>query len=162
MAFFTFVIGKRTLRRGLRMGPGEIAQRLRTLASLPRDPGLIPEPTWLTNSSSRGIRHPLLASVGTSHTCAETCIHAGRQNSITHISKSRFKKKNSLVVYTLFPALGRQRQVDLWIRGQPGLQREFQDSQGYTEKPCLKKQNNHKTKNNKQTENQKAKLKTKE
>jgi hypothetical protein len=29
-----------------------------------------------------------------------------------------------------------------WIsefEGQPGLQREFQDSQGYTEKPCLKK-----------------------
>jgi hypothetical protein len=27
--------------------------------------------------------------------------------------------------------------VDFWVRGQPGLQREFQDSQGYTEKPCL-------------------------
>ena len=25
--------------------------------------------------------------------------------------------------------------------GQPGLQSEFQDSQGYTEKPCLKNQN---------------------
>ena len=25
------------------------------------------------------------------------------------------------------------------VRGQPGLQREFQDSQGYTEKPCLRK-----------------------
>ena len=31
----------------------------------------------------------------------------------------------------LFPALGRQRQ--------PGLQSEFQDSQDYTEKPCLEK-----------------------
>jgi hypothetical protein len=30
-----------------------------------------------------------------------------------------------------------QRQVDFWVRGQPGLQSEFQDSQGYTEKPCL-------------------------
>jgi hypothetical protein len=39
----------------------------------------------------------------------------------------------------LIPALGRQRQVDFWVRGQPGLQSEFQDSQGYTEKPCLKK-----------------------
>jgi hypothetical protein len=29
----------------------------------------------------------------------------------------------------LIPALGRQRQADLWVRGQPG----------YTEKPCLKK-----------------------
>jgi hypothetical protein len=25
------------------------------------------------------------------------------------------------------------------FRGQPGLQSEFQDSQGYTEKPCLEK-----------------------
>jgi hypothetical protein len=39
----------------------------------------------------------------------------------------------------LIPALGRQRQVDLWVWGQPGLQSEFQDSQGYTEKPCLGK-----------------------
>jgi hypothetical protein len=39
----------------------------------------------------------------------------------------------------LIPALGRQRQVDFWVRGQPGLQSEFQDSQGYTEKPCLGK-----------------------
>jgi hypothetical protein len=37
----------------------------------------------------------------------------------------------------LIPALGRQRQVDFWVRGQPDLQSEFQDSQGYTEKPCL-------------------------
>jgi hypothetical protein len=35
------------------------------------------------------------------------------------------------------PVLGRQRQADFWVRGQPGLQSEFQDSQGYTEKPCL-------------------------
>jgi hypothetical protein len=38
----------------------------------------------------------------------------------------------------LIPALGKQRQADFWVRGQPGLQSEFQDSQGYTEKPCLK------------------------
>jgi hypothetical protein len=37
----------------------------------------------------------------------------------------------------LIPALGRQRQADFSVRGQPGLQSEFQDSQGYTEKPCL-------------------------
>jgi hypothetical protein len=37
-------------------------------------------------------------------------------------------------------------QADFWVPGQPGLQSEFQDSQGYTEKPCLKKQ---KTKQNK-------------
>jgi hypothetical protein len=49
----------------------------------------------------------------------------------------------------VIPALGRQRQVDFWVRGQPGLQSEFQDSQGYTEKPCLekpKKQNKNKNK----------------
>lgn len=35
---------------------------------------------------------------------------------------------------SLVPALGRQKQVDLWVQGQPGLQSGFQDSQGYTEK----------------------------
>jgi hypothetical protein len=39
----------------------------------------------------------------------------------------------------LIPALGMQKPVHLWVWGQPGLQSEFQDSQGYTEKPCLKK-----------------------
>jgi hypothetical protein len=42
----------------------------------------------------------------------------------------------------LIPALGRQRQADFWVRGQPGPQSEFQDSQGYTEKPCLEKPKN--------------------
>jgi hypothetical protein len=37
------------------------------------------------------------------------------------------------------PALGKQKQADFWVRGQSGLQSELQDSQGYTEKPCLKK-----------------------
>jgi hypothetical protein len=36
-------------------------------------------------------------------------------------------------------ALERQRQADFSVRGQPGLQSEFQDSQEYTEKPCLEK-----------------------
>jgi hypothetical protein len=39
----------------------------------------------------------------------------------------------------LIPALGRQKQADFWVQGQPGLQSEFQDSQSYTEKPCLKR-----------------------
>jgi hypothetical protein len=49
----------------------------------------------------------------------------------------------------LIPALGRQRQrqADFWVRGQFGLQSEFQDSQGYTEKHSLE-------------ENQKPKKKT--
>ena len=39
------------------------------------------------------------------------------------------------------PALGIQRQRDFLIQGQPGLQIDCQDSQCYTEKPCLQKQN---------------------
>ena len=44
----------------------------------------------------------------------------------------------------LIPALRSQRQADFWVRGQPGLQSEFQDSQGYTEKPCLKNKQTNK------------------
>jgi hypothetical protein len=51
----------------------------------------------------------------------------------------------------LIPALGRQRQADFWVQGQPGIQSEFQDSQGYTEKPCLEKPKQI----NKQTNNKK-------
>jgi hypothetical protein len=40
--------------------------------------------------------------------------------------------------------LVRQSQVDP-VQGQPGLQSEFQDSQGYTEKPCLAKKTKTKT-----------------
>jgi hypothetical protein len=46
-----------------------------------------------------------------------------------------------LLVRILTLALRRQRQVDI-CESQPGLQSEFQDSQGcYREKPCLGKQN---------------------
>jgi hypothetical protein len=45
----------------------------------------------------------------------------------------------------LIPALGRQRQADFWVLDQPGLRSEFQDSQGYTEKPCFKKTKNKQT-----------------
>jgi hypothetical protein len=33
---------------------------------------------------------------------------------------------------------GRQKEADFWVRGQPGLQSEFQDNQG-DKKPCLEK-----------------------
>jgi hypothetical protein len=57
----------------------------------------------------------------------------------------------------LIPAL--RRQVDFGVQGRPALQSEFQDSQGCTENPCLKKpktkQNKTKQKNNnKKTNNQ--------
>jgi hypothetical protein len=49
----------------------------------------------------------------------------------------------------LIPALGRERQANFWVRGQPGLQSEFQDSQDYTEKSCLKKPNQKRKKKKK-------------
>jgi hypothetical protein len=45
----------------------------------------------------------------------------------------------------VIPALGRQRQADFWVQGQPSLQSKFQDSQGYTEKPYLEKPTNQQT-----------------
>ena len=42
-------------------------------------------------------------------------------------------------VTPLIPALRRQRQADLRVQGQCSLQSELQDSQGYIERPCLKK-----------------------
>jgi hypothetical protein len=50
----------------------------------------------------------------------------------------------------LIHALGGQRQADFCVCGQPGLQSEFQDSQGYMEKPCLKKKQKQTSKNKKQ------------
>ena len=49
--------------------------------------------------------------------------------------KAEIKKKLSQAWWRtpLIPVLGRQRQADFWVRGQPGLQSEFKDSQGYTE-----------------------------
>ena len=58
---------------------------------------------------------------------------------------------------SLIPALGRQRQVDIWVRGQPGLQSEFQDSQCYKEKPCLKNQKKKKKKKKKEEEEEEKK-----
>ena len=66
-----------------------------------------------------------------------------------------------MVARALIPALGKQRQADFWVRGQPGLQTEFQDSQSYTEKPSRKtktieNQNNKEILKNKQTNKQKT------
>jgi hypothetical protein len=59
-----------------------------------------------------------------------------------------------MVWMPLIPTPGRQRQADFLVRSHPGLQSEFQDSQEYTEKPCLKQ-------TNKQTNKTKTKTKTK-
>jgi hypothetical protein len=45
----------------------------------------------------------------------------------------------------LIPALGKQKQMDFLVQGQPTLQSEFQDNKGYTEKPCLKKKKSYVT-----------------
>ena len=41
-------------------------------------------------------------------------------------------------------------QDDFWVRVQPGLQSDLQDSQDYTEKHCLEQNKKTKTKQNKQ------------
>jgi hypothetical protein len=66
-------------------------------------------------------------------------------------SPSRLMERQQWWRMPLIPALERQRQADFWVWGQPGLQSEFQDSQGYTEKPCLEKQKQNKKQTNKQT-----------
>jgi hypothetical protein len=45
----------------------------------------------------------------------------------------------AVVAHTFNPSTWEAEAVDFWVRGQPALQSEFQDSQGYTEKFCLKK-----------------------
>ena len=43
----------------------------------------------------------------------------------------------------LIPALGKQKQADRWVQVQSDLQRKFQNSQSYTEKPWLEKKDNN-------------------
>jgi hypothetical protein len=59
------------------------------------------------------------------------------------INKFLLKKSWTVVVHAFNPSIweteaGRY----LGLRPRPGLQSEFQDSQGYTEKPCLEKKKN--------------------
>ena len=61
---------------------------------------------------------------------------------------------------SLIPALRRQRQVDSWVRGQTGLISEFQDTQGYTEKPPSQKKT-HPTKKKKKPKPKNKKQKQK-
>jgi hypothetical protein len=56
----------------------------------------------------------------------------------------------------LISALGRQKQSDFWVPGQPGLQSEFQESHDYTVKPCLKNKQTNKQQKAKQTNKQKG------
>jgi hypothetical protein len=56
---------------------------------------------------------------------------------ISRMSHKRWVLSRAWWHTPLIPALRRQRQADFWVQGQPVLQSEFQDSQGYTKKPCL-------------------------
>lgn len=44
-----------------------------------------------------------------------------------------------MVVLTFNPSTGAEAGGNRWVQGQPDLQYEFQGSQGYIEKPYLKK-----------------------
>lgn len=52
-----------------------------------------------------------------------------------------------MMVHTFNPSTQKPETGDLWVQGLPSLQSEFQDTQGYTEKPRLQKQTNKKPKN---------------
>ena len=84
-----------------------------------------PKPGW---AAPVGLRGPLPCTVATWH------ISSLFKNQVTGWAWWHMP---------LIPALRRQRQVDFWVQGQPGLQSKFQDSQGYTEKPCLEKPHTH-------------------
>jgi hypothetical protein len=67
----------------------------------------------------------------------------GDTDSLMHILKVEIHTLQMLLARcwwhsSLISALGRHRQVALWVWGQPGLQIKFQDRESYVEKPCLK------------------------
>jgi hypothetical protein len=65
--------------------------------------------------------------------------HEGGLRLLLSLTQKLNSKRLCIKTANLIPALGRQRQADFCVLGQPGLQSEFQDRQSYTEKPCLKK-----------------------
>ena len=64
------------------------------------------------------------------------------------ISNKNANSKLGVVAHAFNPSTREAEagQADFWVRGHPGLQSELQDNQGYTEKPCLEKQNKTKKK----------------
>ena len=62
-----------------------------------------------------------------------------------------------MVAHAFNPSTWEAEAGEFWVQVQPGLQIEFQDSQDYTEKPCLEKPNQTKliqTKQNKTKQKQ--------
>jgi hypothetical protein len=64
---------------------------------------------------------------------------------IFHIIKNAWKKKPGVVAHAFKPST-REAEADGSLSSRPGLQSEFQDSQSYTEKPCLEKTKKQKQK----------------
>ena len=60
---------------------------------------------------------------------------------------------------SLIEAFGKERQADFIVYSQHDLQSEFQVSQDYTMKPCLKKKKKIKTKQNPKTKTKENKTK---
>lgn len=60
-------------------------------------------------------------------------LRTGRCSEQTHCIEGR----ESLLMAHTFNIRAREAEASLWIRGQPKLQNEFQDSHGYIEKTCL-------------------------
>ena len=63
---------------------------------------------------------------------------------------------------SLIEAFGKERQADFIVYSQHDLQSEFQVSQDYTMKPCLKKKNQKKKKKKKKKTQKKKQTKTKQ
>jgi hypothetical protein len=68
------------------------------------------------------------------HTCSHVHMNSHTSMYNTHIQR---KKGRAVVAHAFNLSTWEAEAVDFRIRGQPGLQSEFQESQGYTEKPCL-------------------------
>ena len=71
---------------------------------------------------------------------------SGLANSVAQISDWKPCVFRAVITHACNPSTWNSE--DFWVRGQPGLQSEFQDSQDCTEKPCLEtnKQTNKQTK----------------
>ena len=54
----------------------------------------------------------------------------------------QIKLIRAVVSHASNPSIWEAKTFRLMVQGQPGLQSEFQDSQGYTEKPHLEKKKN--------------------
>ena len=64
--------------------------------------------------------------------------YLNRKDKVDKCPKSLIQQFKLLGVETWLLGLRRQKKVNLWIWGQPGLQSKFHDSQGYIDRLCFK------------------------